>query len=109
MAYSLHHNSPTMCLHLAHCAFLLLVIFIFVYPAYYYNNNPDNFSVWNYLLSEYGWIATSFFYFIQLPILLSIPLAISNFLGLILYNGFPDHPHLVKVYPLISRVCYYTR
>ena len=106
MTRSLNQRTFTkMCQHLAHCAALLLLILIFVYPAYYYKQEKlgENFSVWNYLLDEYGLVATSFLYFIQLPILLGTPLAIFNFLGLMLYNGFPDHPYISKVKSIISR------
>jgi hypothetical protein len=41
---------------------------------------------------QYGFLPTAFLYIIRILTLLCLPMALFNFLGLVLFNAFPDQP-----------------
>lgn len=81
-------------LHLIHCTALMgFVVLIMVFgessaPKKSDSTTEQTISSWE----KYGLIPTLFLYFTRLLTLLGLPLAFANFLGLLIFNAFPDQP-----------------
>ena len=74
--------------HLIHCAALTGTIVGLMAGT---NNSiasetEDSLSSWE----EYGFLLAGFLYFNRILMLLCLPLTLFNFLGLVLFNAFPD-------------------
>ncbi|XP_034950415.1 beta-1,4-mannosyltransferase egh [Chelonus insularis] len=73
--------------HIFHCCLLICVILLFEYISGVFNWDVENqINPWEL----YGYLGTTILYSLRLLTLLSLPQIIFNFLGLTLYNAFPD-------------------
>ena len=82
-----HYFKSRIC-HLIHCTALVGTI-ILLMP--YGQSTPvtEGFmSSWE----QYGLLPVTILYLARILTLLCLPLAVANFLGLTLFNAFPDHP-----------------
>ena len=84
--------------HLVHCVAFISIIFVWIYlGSSGFGSKADRSPIvdpWQ----TYGWLQTALLYFLRSLVLLSLPLAIFNFLGLILFNAFPDKKITIKVH-----------
>ena len=85
--------------HLVHC-----VSFVSIISAWIYVGSEFESKVGSPILDPwqtYGWVQTALLYFFRSLVLLSLPLALFNFLGLVLFNAFPEKKSTsVKVIPV---------
>lgn len=75
--------------HVLHCCLLFIVIIIFelITGGLSWNNNKEEtFDPW----IQYGFLGALVLYFLRTLTFLSFPQVLFNFLGLIIYNAFPD-------------------
>ena len=81
--------------HSLHCVtfFVFLVISFFISGGSQLLTSVPSDSIIN-PVERYGWIGTLILYAFQGVIIFNLPLAIFNFLGLILFNAFPEEPSI---------------
>nr|CAG4651019.1 EOG090X07AI [Simocephalus serrulatus] len=92
-AFSIHRET----FHLIHCAALIgTIIAVFYITGGHKRYNSTEFKTVQTQNSweKYGMIPTVFLYITRILALLCLPVALFNFLGLILFNAFPDQPKL---------------
>lgn len=86
--------------HTLHCCLLITVIVVFEYVSgglRWNTNVKDELNPW----TEYGYFGASFLYFLRILTFLSLPQVLFNFIGLSIYNAFPDKVEL-KGSPLLA-------
>nr|CAH0112427.1 unnamed protein product [Daphnia galeata] len=86
--------------HLIHCAALAgTIVLLISLSGGLREPNATTFEAKEMLSSwkQYGFLLTAFLYIIRILTLLCLPMALFNFLGLVLFNAFPDQPKS-KVY-----------
>ncbi|XP_033297224.1 beta-1,4-mannosyltransferase egh isoform X1 [Bombus bifarius] len=91
-------NSATK--HILHCCLLLVVIIIFelITGGLSWNNNKkETFDPW----IEYGFLGALILYILRTLTFLSFPQVLFNFVGLMIYNAFPDKV-VLKGSPLLA-------
>ena len=85
--------------HLVNC-----VSFVSIISAWIYVGSEFESKVGSPILDPwqtYGWVQTALLYFVRSLILLSLPLALFNSFGLVLFNAFPEKKLAsVKVIPV---------
>ena len=80
--------------HLLHCIAFIAIIFVWIYVGTGLSSIDDSIlNPWE----SYGWIQTVSLYICRSLVLLSLPVALFNFLGLVLFPAFPDKKITVKV------------
>ncbi|XP_043580249.1 beta-1,4-mannosyltransferase egh isoform X1 [Bombus pyrosoma] len=86
--------------HILHCCLLLVVIIIFelITGGLSWNNNKkETFDPW----IEYGFLGALILYILRTLTFLSFPQVLFNFVGLMIYNAFPDKV-VLKGSPLLA-------
>ena len=82
--------------HILHCLLLFSIIFLF-----YVTSRSRSASVDIDPWEEYGTSWTIFLYSIRLLTIMTLPQMITNFLGLVMYNAFPEKV-VLKSSPLLA-------
>jgi egghead protein (zeste-white 4 protein) len=96
--------------HLIHCAALAGTIVLLISLSGGLGElNATTFETEEILSSweEYGFLPAAFLYITRILTLLCLPMALFNFLGLVLFNAFPDQPkskvtRIMIVYPIFK-------
>lgn len=86
--------------HIFHCCLLAIVIFAFEYASgvFRWDSEPKrDFDPW----TRYGYVGAATLYILRLLTFLSFPQVLFNFVGLTIYNAFPDKVEL-KGSPLLA-------
>ena len=79
--------------HILHCCLLGIVVFLFEYASGIFQPVSDsnkNFDPW----TTYGYIGCATLYLLRFLTFLSLPQIFFNFVGLTIYNAFPDKVEL---------------
>lgn len=86
--------------HILHCCLLITVIIVFEYVSgglRWNATEKDELNPW----TKYGYLGAAVLYFLRILTFLSLPQVLFNFLGLTIYNAFPDKVEL-KGSPLLA-------
>ncbi|XP_051155651.1 beta-1,4-mannosyltransferase egh [Leptopilina boulardi] len=86
--------------HTLHCCLLITVILVFEYVSgglRWNATEKDELNPW----IEYGYFGAATLYFLRILTFLSLPQVLFNFIGLSIYNAFPDKVEL-KGSPLLA-------
>ncbi|KAK0159790.1 hypothetical protein PV327_010865 [Microctonus hyperodae] len=86
--------------HISHCCLLMIVIIIFEYASGVFkwtNDNENEIDPW----LMYGYVGATILYLLRFLTFLSLPQVLFNFIGLIIYNAFPEKV-ILKGSPLLA-------
>jgi len=89
--------------HLAHCtAMIVFIVFsMFVSGVFYWDPSKIPSAQFEDPWALYGWVFALVLFSCRYLTLLALPQAAANFLGLLIYNSFPQPPKL-KVFQLFT-------